>query len=372
MRIEVLTFLRFVAAVVVVVFHFAKKTSLIAPSPGFLTAGPEMVSFFFVLSGFVMVVSHWNRVEQPLAQFYWARFARIAPIYFLALGATLLLASSAPPFTQVLPHLLFLQAWLLHMPITLNITGWSISVEVFFYAVFPFALSLARHPRWTPRVLLVASLGAWTITQVVVIYLQNAAVVAPARYTLHELIHYFPVLHLCSFLLGVMGGAWFLTEGQARGRSQTASGLVAGASLVVTYLVIEYRERWWNVAGIFVPTSATLLAPLFLWVIIALARSHGPVARFFSRRPFVVLGEASFALYILQFPVQMAYVRYVTPGPLRHHAFDMEAKDFLSFAGCLLALSIASLYLFERPMRRLLLRLVRRPAQERGTSGRTQ
>jgi peptidoglycan/LPS O-acetylase OafA/YrhL len=63
--LEVLTFLRFIAALVAVVFHFAKKSPLIRPSPGLMTAGSEMVSFFFVLSGFVLVVSHWHRADQP-------------------------------------------------------------------------------------------------------------------------------------------------------------------------------------------------------------------------------------------------------------------------------------------------------------------
>jgi peptidoglycan/LPS O-acetylase OafA/YrhL len=371
MRIEVLTFLRFIAAVVVVVFHFAKKGPLITPSPGLLTAGPEMVSFFFVLSGFVMIVSHWNRTEQPLHHYYWARFARIAPVYFLALGLTVAVLPAYDK-TVLVAHVLFLQAWLIGMPISINITGWSISVEVFFYAIFPFALALARHPRFRPNVILAAAFAMWGVTQLVVTYLENTKATQAFRTGLHDLVFYFPPVHLCSFLLGVMGGAWYLSTAQTRAQTwsqgRLVRSLVAMGSLIVAYLLIEFRARWQVVAGVLLSTSAALLAPLFLWVILSLARAEGPVARFFSRKPFVVLGEASFAFYILQFPVQRAYVKWVLPPNQPNFGFDMSVEHFLKFAAILLALSIASVYLFEKPMRKLMLRLI----EPRGGAQRAQ
>lgn len=363
MRIEVLTFLRFIAAVIVVTFHFAKKSPLVAPSPGFLTAGPEMVSFFFVLSGFVLAVSHWKRPDQPLWQFYWARFARIAPLYFLALAATVALL--APHDKNIVTaQALFVQSWLLGTPISLNYPGWSISVEMFFYAIFPFALSLARDSRFRPRVLLVASLAAWAMTQVVVVYLLNARVTLAFRGSLHDLIYYFPVVHLCSFLLGVAGGAWYLTEGQARRRGRLTTSLLAMASLIVAYLALEYRDKWNVIDGVYVPTSAALLSPLFLWVVLALARAEGPVARFFSRKPFVLLGEASFAFYILEVPVDALYMRYLLPGR-PNRGFDWSPGHFMRFVGILLVAAIASVYLFERPVRRLMMRLIPKPGPQR-------
>jgi peptidoglycan/LPS O-acetylase OafA/YrhL len=350
-RIEVLTFLRFIAALIVVTFHEARTSPLIRPSPGLLTAGPEMVSFFFVLSGFVLVVSHWHRTDQPLRQFYWARIARIAPLYFLALAVTLPLVETIDRGVLA-AHVLFLQAWLVKMPITLNVTGWSISVEAFFYAIFPFAFALIRHPRFPLKVLVPATLALWGVTQLVVIYLENVSMPVPARAGIHDLVFYFPVVHLGSFLMGMTGGAWFMTRGAER-RSRAARSAMAAASLITAYLVIEFRQKWWDASGVFVPTSASVLAPLFLWVIISLALADGPVVRFFSRRPFVLLGEVSFAFYLLQNPLERFYGRYIT-----HH---MTVNDILGFVGCLLVLSFVSLFLFERPTRRWLLRRFERP-----------
>jgi peptidoglycan/LPS O-acetylase OafA/YrhL len=242
-------------------------------------------------------------------------------------------------------------------PISLNYPGWSISVEMFFYAIFPFALALARDSRFRPRVLLVASLAAWAMTQVVVVYLVNARVTLATHGSLHDLLYYFPVVHLCSFLLGVTGGAWYLTEGQARRRSRLTTSLLAMASLAVSYLALEYQDKWNVIDGVYIPTSASFMSPLFLWVVLALARAEGPVARFFSRKPFVLLGEASFAFYILEVPVDALYMRYLLPGR-PNRGFDWSPGHFLRFVGILLVVAIASVYLFERPVRRFMMRLI--------------
>lgn len=51
----------------------------------FITAGPPMLSFFFVLSGFVMVVAHFNKPNESLHSYYLSRVARIYPVYLFAL-----------------------------------------------------------------------------------------------------------------------------------------------------------------------------------------------------------------------------------------------------------------------------------------------
>ena len=77
-RIESLTFLRFVAAFIVVVFHFGRSTGLAQIARPAIISGPQMVTFFFVLSGFVLMVAYYPR-NVTSATFYLARFARIAP-----------------------------------------------------------------------------------------------------------------------------------------------------------------------------------------------------------------------------------------------------------------------------------------------------
>ena len=82
-RIDALTGLRWWAAFFVFCYH----ALVFAPLPGAVTAflgkGFFGVTFFFVLSGFVLTWSASDRVSQ--STFYWRRFARIYPSHFVAL-----------------------------------------------------------------------------------------------------------------------------------------------------------------------------------------------------------------------------------------------------------------------------------------------
>lgn len=347
MRIEALTFLRFIAAFIVVVFHYGNKTAL--GRLQFMSAGPEMVTFFFVLSGFVLAVSHWNRGHESTGQFYWARITRIVPIYWVALlGSYLLLPVD---LTATTLNVTALQAWFPEYQLTLNPTGWSISVEMFFYAVFPLLLVAAKNgqARW----LLGAGILTWALTQGLSVYLQNAAALQAARPLIHLLIHYFPLPHLCSFVLGVAGGALYLQRPADDSRAgQLRASLLATVCLLATVLALEFRDKPEKIFALNISPSASLFAPLHLALVLTVARASGPVARFFARRPFVILGEASYAFYILQYPVLIAYKRFVAPGV----DYKLPLDHFGKYVLGLLALSLASVYLFEKPVRRLLLR----------------
>ena len=113
------------------------------------------VSFFFVLSGFILVYTYAGR-EIDKRDFYQARFARIYPAYLFspaALVAVFLLRriENARPVLRIRGAplrpgdrslvLLLLQAWLPAAALSWNAVAWSLSVEAFFYAIFPSALA---------------------------------------------------------------------------------------------------------------------------------------------------------------------------------------------------------------------------------------
>ena len=89
MRIDQLTFLRFIAAIAIVVYHYG---AAIAPfhftAISFLFKQANLgVSFFYVLSGFVMMLAYTDKAPINAKLFLWNRLARIYPIYILALLA---------------------------------------------------------------------------------------------------------------------------------------------------------------------------------------------------------------------------------------------------------------------------------------------
>ncbi|HVE66393.1 MAG TPA: acyltransferase, partial [Thermoanaerobaculia bacterium] len=149
-----LTGLRFVAAMAVVLYHvpmkpFASETATRLTAYGYLG-----VSLFFVLSGFILTYTyidpHTGALRGSVRDFWWARVARIYPVYLIALLLSLpiflifrvLVAAPAarpPALLSAALTPLLLQAWWPTTATQWNTPGWSLSVELFFYALFPFA-----------------------------------------------------------------------------------------------------------------------------------------------------------------------------------------------------------------------------------------
>ena len=152
-----LQYLRGIAALMVVAFHaadYAGRAAGAEPNALF-AAGLSGVDLFFVISGFVMIVSTADRDVRPLA-FLWKRLIRIAPLYWLL---TLLLANVALLAPSLLSttlydggHLLASLAFLpyrhpiLPATVPMLVPGWTLNYEMAFYLVF--ALSLLLPTRW--------------------------------------------------------------------------------------------------------------------------------------------------------------------------------------------------------------------------------
>jgi peptidoglycan/LPS O-acetylase OafA/YrhL len=101
MRIEALTFYRFLAAIMVVVHHFGNN--LVSRDFAF-----QMVTFFFVLSGFVLTVAYYPKAEFSTKSYAINRIFRIAPVYLIALALAIGSNSKA---TAIILNLTFLQSW---------------------------------------------------------------------------------------------------------------------------------------------------------------------------------------------------------------------------------------------------------------------
>ena len=181
MRIEQLTFTRYIAALTVVFFHygitvFPANVPWLTP---LLAAGPIAVSYFYVLSGFIMAIAYYRPDKQarPLnaKRYWWARFARIYPVYGLALlliMAAKYQSSGSDPITVAL-SLSMLQAWIPSYPLSLNAPGWSLSVEAFFYLCFPLLLLWVQRHHLSQ--LSIAAVVLWFVTQIGHTLLLNSA-----------------------------------------------------------------------------------------------------------------------------------------------------------------------------------------------------
>ena len=354
MQLDQITFTRFIAALTVVFFHYGQ--SVFPANIPFLfenvTAGPIAVGYFYVLSGFIMAIAYYQVDKNLRGDFnkskYWiARFARIYPVYLLAL----LIIAAAKFKTlgqdwETLPlHLLLLQSWIPGYPITLNTPGWSLSVEAFFYLCFPFLLAWVYKSGIKSLTIFAVSL--WLITQIILLTQLNSEAYAP-KSLLHDFIYYNPLMHLNQFVLGLVCGV-YLKSSKTDNNNENETGLWLLFSFIVMFLLIWGRPHLETLFGIRLALTNGLLAPAFLSIIVFLANHKGLLTKLFTFPFLILLGEASYSLYILQKPIHGMYDKVIVP---RIHL--SETLHFYIFVILLIAISIASYKYLETPMRKII------------------
>ncbi len=192
-RLPALTSLRFFAALHVMLFHLYNMKVLTGGGwyRKLASIGYVGVSLFFVLSGFILVYTYAGR-EMNLRRFWQARFARIYPAYLFSLVLTApfffyvcikLKDMDIPFFAWVKNHLLLsstlvpllLQSWVPNAALAWNSPAWSLSVEAFFYLLFP--LILYRMLRFRSRTLAWLIPACWMLS----LAMGSAYVILPAR-----------------------------------------------------------------------------------------------------------------------------------------------------------------------------------------------
>jgi exopolysaccharide production protein ExoZ len=178
-----LQYLRALAALGVVVFHFTHQGLLPPEAAALFERGQFGVDLFFVLSGFIMWTTTIDRAAGPAA-FLGRRIARVAPLYwaltlmaaFVATEPSLALGFSSDAAT-LLTSLLFIPAWSPKSPemvAPLLTVGWTLNLEMAFYALFAGGLLLRASVRLPALcgVLAAASLAGLFVTS------QNPAIEA--------------------------------------------------------------------------------------------------------------------------------------------------------------------------------------------------
>jgi peptidoglycan/LPS O-acetylase OafA/YrhL len=376
-HLHALTGLRFFAAVHVVLLHYVwegiphdERTRMNGWLAGVLSSGYLGVSLFFVLSGFILTYNYLDaegRMRGDRVRFWAARVARVYPVYLLALLIALpsvgrwiqhtVRTDSAATATAKVAAVVglnttLLQAWVPPTVPPWNAPGWSLAVEMFFYALFPLlaprvARSGGRRPGWVGGSLWLAALAVPAAYCLLARdpYLSPLGA-RPEDMTL-TVLKYFPLLHLPQMLLGVGAGPVFVRRDGFDSGSRRRWGLVADLSVAVYVLGLG--------ATPLLPYPLLhdgLLAPLYALIIFGLAAGDGVVSGALSRPALVLLGEASYALYLLHQPVGARIYKFLQLAGL----LDVPHLSAAAGAAVSLAASLLVLRLFEEPARQAIRR----------------
>ena len=148
---------RGLAALSVFVYHYqvgavlAKYTGIYAFNWIALPGANFGVTLFFVISGYCIHGSEWRRLQRSpgtpfsLRGYFERRVRRIYPVYLFALLFSCLLdgmSSGWPSWPDFSIHLLLLNGFSTNYFNTINLVLWTISVEAFFYLIYPGWLKL--------------------------------------------------------------------------------------------------------------------------------------------------------------------------------------------------------------------------------------
>jgi len=196
-----------------------------------------------------------------------------------------------------------------------NPPAWSISCELFFYALFPFLLPPMARLLKSTRSIIVAMICIY-LGQVFASVVLSGIVDEIYR-SGHTLLSYdtaaelentamlaFPPLRLSEFLIGVCIGLLILRrEPQSLVEGSIKANLLLAVSIVAVFLVM-----WVPPAG---PVEAGLqkylLIPAFCLLLVAIVSGVTVVAPLLENRLAILLGEASYSLYLIH--------SFFTPDP---------------------------------------------------------
>ena len=348
---------RTLLAIAIMLFHFTPPhTQWLHPV---LDNSFIFVGCFFLISGFILTYNYGDRALTLVKRDFWfARFARLYPTYaFVLLLSLPMLAAEwqSRPHTEFWQGLvltpLLLQGWSPSLATFWNTVAWTLSADVLLYFAFPYIILLwAQRGGWLDRPSRVIGLLflIWLvgITPHTLYYFLNPDHL-PAqadRYTgtfWMRVLKYTPPVYLCTFLAGLaLGKLHPLLPLSARQRF--AASLIALVSLGVFFYEVSPHVPYVLVHG-------ALLLPLFCMLILGLSGPN-PMTSLFSFKPLVILGETTFALYLLHFNVFEMIHNYHLPEHLHVTWLD----PWFSYVA-IIALAYATVRWVEKPTRNLIL-----------------
>ena len=367
-----LTAFRYFAAVWVVLLHSLNATTKLRPHDAiegafrvFVERGFLGVSFFFMLSGFILT---WN---YPVIRSKWdyavARAGRILPVYYLSLLFALPLVvmgvfrEGGEPLLIAVKGILTVtltQAWIPTVASFWNGPAWTLSCEAFFYTSLVFLLPIAvRHFQVQKVRRLFVCLAVFWVAGLILPTLfqcffpdsqQRMLLFSPETSQMamqqkaQHFIERFPLLRIVEFLSGMV-----LCLG-AGNLVKDISALKAGVLLGVGIA--------WVAASMFFPyifSIGTLCLPGFACIIIGAAALPVPEdSRVFKW--LVLLGNASYAVYLFHNSIRDYIVIACRKGNV---LVQLSGGWFFFFFFLIVlvlstALSLAIYCYYEEPMRR--------------------
>ena len=335
MRIHSIDYLRGIMALSVVLYHFSglpDASSLLG------RLGVYAVSSFYVISGMALFLAHkrdrWS--VHNYCSFMLRRFARLAPVYWLAMVIFTLyffIFADGPNISTWK----YIQNFLLIFGVTnptdyIIMGGWSIGNEVVFYLFFPLFIFLAFN-RW--GVFALSLVGIALLLYCAFYYMHRTETVSGqwARYIN-------PLNQIYFFIFGVVAARLLLTN--VGGRKKTLSAVIIACFLFMSV---------YPVSGDQINIVTGMNKIVFTSVIVILSSAFfllGDLSRIRALHvPLKFLGDISYTIYLLHGVALMYFQKIVMPHIVSHMAKGIAVLTLIAFL--MLVSWICHIYI-ERPV----------------------
>lgn len=307
------------------------------------------VGFFFMLSGFIIAYSNYDKLKSgkiSKQEFWIARIARIYPLHILTLIIMVLAGGSfaSMGLTDWLKHffanLFLLQAFIPYHDYYFSFNGpsWSLSCEQLFYFAFPFLSALLLK---NPKRLFI----------VVLLLLVLIPVTMPfTSQSLAKTIWYVnPIVRLADFTIGIF---LFYIYNQLKIKNWSYKIATGYEVAVVVLFFISYI-----VAVKWIPQVYRYSC--FYWLPISLllfvfSQQKGLLSKLLSNKYLVLLGKISFGIYLIHFIVIKVYLHLVS-------YYQLNISPLLGGGIILiivLLISLLSYLRFEKPVNHFIRRSI--------------
>ena len=348
-RLDGLTFLRFVAAFYVFIFHFDARFSLPLNqfTDNIVSNGAIAMPIFFMLSGFVLTYNY-SSTYVDFFRYYMARIARIYPAYIFCTVVCLPLLpifdyNFGPRiFVSVVVLLLIaialVQSWFPNLFSVWHFSGtWSVSVEMCLYAVYP----ISRHlSNLSSKKILAVGLG---------LTLASASLIPSLSLSFSDnipfsIFYVIPIYHIPEFLIGCGLATIYL-------RQKTNICWIFVGLLIIPFLGIfgAQNSRFMLFNGVILPMIGCAIIGFA-----SLGCSKNKVVTKLVTNPVSKhLGETSYSFFLMQLPLLLL----IDQHKYLFMNFD-PAWLFIYFLIATQILASFSFHFVERPGQRVLLQFL--------------
>ncbi|MBU9841745.1 acyltransferase [Rahnella aceris] len=360
-KLPSLTGSRFWAALLVFLFHSSLPSDLAPFSDPTIQhiftvivgkAGWLGVSYFFILSGFIMV---WSaRDNDTVGDFYLRRFAKIYPTHCLTWAIAFIIgAMSIYQYKLWSSNLLLLNTWVddVHYFFVGNRPSWSLCIEAMFYLSFPFLFRVMKTipEKFDLPGLIIVTAASLLVQTYIYIWVEPDKMMGafPISQQHFWVSYIFPPSRIFEFLAG-MFAARLLMNGRMLVLTKTASFTL----LAATYIGSMYIPYQFSMSVVFI-------IPVCLLIVSIAGDDLKYRNTLLNSKTSVWLGEISYSFYMVHFLV-LFYFLNLTAG----RKFSLPEGIALIAVALVLSVSFASfLYkYFEVPVMKLILEKCRAKA----------